>query len=279
ASLPVLVVVHQSTSSPGRVGDVLQALGFSLDVRCPALGHSLPATMHGHSAAVVFGGPMSANDDLDYIRQELDWIDLALASEKPYLGICLGAQLLARALGAAVLPHPQGQREIGYYPIMPTPAGQALLPGPLMVYQWHQEGFTLPQGSELLATGSTFPHQAFRYGRRAYGFQFHPEIIASMVNHWTTEGADQLTCPGAQPRVRHISQHRLYGPAVKHWLRQFLAGWIGSTVAAAGQRHPSAQLQDSALDLTAASLQGWPPISTTTCTAAAEKNQPGGHNR
>ncbi|PSN77160.1 glutamine amidotransferase, partial [filamentous cyanobacterium CCP4] len=164
------------------MGEVLKSLGFSLDVRCPALGQPLPATLEGHSAVVVFGGPMSANDDhLDFIRQELDWIAIALASDKPYLGICLGAQLLARTLGAAVVAHPAGQREIGYYPIVPTAAGRDLLPGPLMVYQWHQEGFTLPTGSQLLATGALFPHQAFRYGQRAYGLQFHPEITATMV--------------------------------------------------------------------------------------------------
>lgn len=232
-SLPILVVIHQPTSNPGRVGENLRTLGFDLDLRCPAQGQPLPATMQGHSAAVVFGGPMSANDDhLDFIRLELDWITMALASEKPYLGICLGAQLLARALGAAVVPHPTGQREIGYYPILPTSARQEMLLSPLMVYQWHQEGFMLPMGSHLLATGSTFPHQAFRYGQRAYGLQFHPEITAGMVNHWTTEGADQLSCPGAQSRGYHLSQHRLYGPMVERWLRQFLAGWVGATAKA-----------------------------------------------
>jgi GMP synthase (glutamine-hydrolysing) len=125
-----------------------------------------------------------------------------------------------------------GQREIGYYPVLPTAAGRDVFPGPLMVYQWHQEGFALPVGSHLLATGSTFPHQAFGYGKWAYGLQFHPEITATMVNHWTTGGADQLTCPGAQGRAYHLSQHRLYGAAVERWLRQFLAGWLGGTTQA-----------------------------------------------
>ncbi len=228
ANLPVLVVVHQPTSTPGRVGEVLKSLGFALDQRCPALGQPLPATLDGHSAVVVFGGPMSANDDhLAFIRQELDWISTVLAAEKPYLGICLGAQLLARSLGATVTSHGAGQREIGYYPVLPTQAGQGILPHPLMVYQWHQEGFELPVGSHLLATGSIFPHQAFRYGRQAYGLQFHPEITTTMVNHWTTEGADQLALPGAQGRPYHLSQHRLYSPGVESWLRQFLAQWIG----------------------------------------------------
>jgi GMP synthase (glutamine-hydrolysing) len=229
AHLPVLVIVHQKNSTPGLVGDLLRSLGFTLDLRCPALEHPLPDTLDRHSGAVVFGGPMSANDDhMAFIRQELDWIPRVLATGKPYLGICLGAQLLARTLGARVAPHPASQREIGYYPIVPTSLGQGLLPGPLMVYQWHQEGFDLPPGSQLLATGQTFPHQAFRHGQQTYGLQFHPEITTAMVNHWTTEGADQLTCPGAQGRAHHLSQHRLYGPGMAGWLRQFLTDWIGT---------------------------------------------------
>jgi GMP synthase (glutamine-hydrolysing) len=227
--LPLLVIVHQPTSSPGRVGDILRAWGYPLDVRCPAVDHPLPASLDRHSGVLVFGGPMSANDDhRAFIRQELDWIPLALEAAKPYLGICLGAQLLARTLGATVAPHPAGQREIGYYPVMPTALGREVLPRPLMVYQWHQEGFDLPQGSHLLATGQAFPHQVFRYGRWAYGLQFHPEITAAMVNHWTTEGADQLRCPGAQARPWHLSRHRLYSPAVEAWLRSFLAQWLGA---------------------------------------------------
>jgi GMP synthase (glutamine-hydrolysing) len=225
---PVLVVVHQATSSPGRVGETLRSLGLTLDIRCPALGQPLPEHMEHHSAAIVFGGPMSANDDhLGFIRQEIDWIGTVLAAGKPYLGICLGAQLLARTLGSPVAPHPAGLREMGYYPILPTPAGRSILPSPLMVYQWHQEGFALPSGSYLMATGPTFPHQIFSYGQRAYGLQFHPEITTAMVNHWTTEGADQLIYPGAQKRPYHLSQHQLYAPAVAVWLRQFLAQWMG----------------------------------------------------
>jgi GMP synthase (glutamine-hydrolysing) len=225
---PILVVVHQETSDPGLVGQVLQQMGFSLDIRCPALGDTLPASMDGHSAAIVFGGPMSANDDgqLAFIRAELDWIPTVLAVNKPYLGICLGAQLLARVLGAQVQPHPAGLREIGYFPIQPTPAGRLLLPSPLVVYQWHQEGFEIPAGGQLLAGGSTFAHQAFSYNQRAYGLQFHPEMTTLMVNHWTTHGAEQLKYPGAQSRWHHLSQHRLYQAQVERWLRRFLRQWI-----------------------------------------------------
>lgn len=228
---PVLMVVHQGTSDPGLVGQLLQKMGFGLDIRCPALGDSLPNTMEHHSAAIVFGGPMSANDDHHpFIQDELNWIPTVLAAEKPYLGICLGAQLLARVLGARVESHPQGLREIGYYPVQPTRAGRTVLPSPLMVYQWHQEGFAIPAGGQLLATGATFANQAFCYNHRAYGLQFHPEMTTQMVNHWTTQGAEQLVYPGAQSRWYHLSQHRLYQKTVEQWLRRFLKQWMLSAV-------------------------------------------------
>ena len=224
--LPILTVVHQATSNPGRVGAILAEMGYRLDIRCLAVGDALPPTLEHHSAAIVFGGPMSANDDhLPFIRQEMDWIPTVLAAQKPYLGICLGAQLLARTLGAKVAPHPDGLREIGYYPIAPTQMGRSFLPRPMLVYQWHQEGFEVPHGAHLLAQGSTFSHQAFAY-QRAFGLQFHPEITTTMVNHWTTEGAEQLAYPGAQGRAHHISHHRLYRRSVEGWLRRFLAQWL-----------------------------------------------------
>ncbi|MEY3297461.1 MAG: hypothetical protein RLZZ597_721 [Cyanobacteriota bacterium] len=224
--LPILTLVHQATSNPGLVGMILVEMGYRLDIRCLAVGDMLPSTLDHHSAAIVFGGPMSANDDhLPFIRQELDWIPTVLAAQKPYLGICLGAQLLARTLGAKVAPHPEGLREIGYYPIVPTSEGRFFLPQPMLVYQWHQEGFEVPHGAHLLAQGKTFHHQAFGY-QRAFGLQFHPEITTAMVNHWTTEGSDHLTYPGAQSRAHHISHHRLYRRSVEGWLRRFLAQWL-----------------------------------------------------
>lgn len=226
----ILVVVHQATSNPGLVGDKLRSRGYHLDIRCPALGDDLPKTMTHHVGAIVFGGPMSANDDdtLPFIRTELNWISLVLASGRPYLGICLGAQLLARALGAQVLPHPEGQREIGYCDLQPTPTGMPYFSRPMPVYHWHSEGFTLPAGAVHLAMGRTFPHQAFRYGEAAFGLQFHPEMTQQLIEDWTTRGAEQLELPGAQPRDRHFAAHQSYGPQVERWLDGFLTHWLAS---------------------------------------------------
>src|SRR5438045_7413017 len=88
---PVLMVLHQETSTPGRVGNALRALGYSLDIRRPRFGDSLPETLDRHAGAVIFGGPMSANDSDDYVRREIDWIEVPLREQRPFLGICLGA--------------------------------------------------------------------------------------------------------------------------------------------------------------------------------------------
>src|SRR5438552_3887800 len=142
ALLPVLIVLHQESSSPGRVGNVLRTLGYKLDIRRPRFGDPLPDALEQHAGAVIFGGPMSANDPDDYVRREIDWIEVPLRERKPFLGICLGAQMLAKQLGAGVAPHPQGRAEIGYYSVRPTAAGLALCPDwPCQVYHWHREGF------------------------------------------------------------------------------------------------------------------------------------------
>jgi GMP synthase (glutamine-hydrolysing) len=225
----VLMVVHQETSNPGLIGKVIQAKGYELDIRCPSVGHSLPDTLAQHEAVVIFGGPMSANDHetLPFIKQELEWIPKVLATGKPYLGICLGAQLLARSLGASVQPHAHKLREIGYFPITPTPAGRCFFPVPMHVYQWHGEGFTLPKGATLLAKGELFPNQAFRHGA-AYGVQFHPEMTKDMMEEWMSRAADQLSLPGAQSYKEQHQNHEQYGKTVAIWLEEFVQHWLGA---------------------------------------------------
>src|SRR3984893_2611932 len=110
--LPVLIVLHQETSWAGRVGTALRALGNGLDIRLPRFGDPLPETLDRHAGAVIFGVPMSANDPDDYVRREIDWIEIPLSEQRPFLGICLGAQMLAMQLGARVAPHAQALTQI-----------------------------------------------------------------------------------------------------------------------------------------------------------------------
>ena len=229
----VLIVLHQEQSTPGRVGRLLQHMGMQLDIRRPRYGDPLPKTMSGHAAAVIFGGPMSANDTDDFIKQEIDWIGVPLRDEKPVLGLCLGAQMLARHLGERVYTHPQGRVEVGYYRIHSTPAGRALCssPFPDHVYQWHKEGFDLPKGAELLASGGDFEIQACRYGS-AYGLQFHPEVTYAMMCRWTTRAHERMGAPGAQPRDAHLQGWYVHDGVVSRWIETFLREKIVGAVGA-----------------------------------------------
>ncbi|MEM9511452.1 MAG: gamma-glutamyl-gamma-aminobutyrate hydrolase family protein [Cyanobacteria bacterium P01_E01_bin.48] len=229
----VLVIVHQETSDPGRIGELLRSRGYQLDMHYPCLGQALPETLEQHEATVVFGGPMSANDDgeLPFIRAELDWIPLALESGKPFLGICLGAQLLARVLGASVHPHSEDVTEVGYVPISPTAAGASLFGDLTHVYQWHQEGFDLPTDATLLATSADYPHQAFHYDRAIYGLQFHPEVTCSMVDLWTTRAAEKLAWKGAQSKAEHLQKCPLFDPAIAQWTSSFIDIWLSASPA------------------------------------------------
>lgn len=208
------------------MGQKLNEMGYELDIRAPIFGETLPDELENYAAALVFGGPMSVNDDEPYLHKEAAWVQRVLEAKLPYLGICLGAQLLAKVLGARVKRHPQALEEIGYYPVYATAAGEDLFPNRLKIYQWHKEGFDLPEGAVLLARGDDFANQAFRWGDRAYGLQFHPEMTASMVDFWTSQGADLLGAPNAQSREAQIEGHHQHSETVARWLETFLKNWL-----------------------------------------------------
>ncbi len=224
----VLIVLHNAHSTAGRLGRLLRAQGFELDCRRPCFDDPLPKALSGYAAAIVFGGPMSVNDEASWVRREIDWIGVPLKEDKPFLGICLGAQMLARHLGQSVRPHPQGRVEVGYYPIHPTEHGHRICDCrfPNHVYQWHREGFDLPCGAILLARSQDFEAQAFRYREKAYGFQFHPEVTFSTLCRWTLLTRESMAEPGARPRHRHIEGWFRHDSAVARWSGAFLRRWL-----------------------------------------------------
>lgn len=232
----VLIILHQGQSTPGRIGATLQATGLELDVRRPSLGDPLPETMADHAGAIVFGGPMSANDDDAWIKREIDWLAVPLKEEKPLLGVCLGAQMLARQLGAKVFTYADKRSEIGYYPIAPTPEADRLCgaPFPRHVYHWHCDGFEAPRGAQMLAgNDGPFPNQAFVFGRHALALQFHPEVTYAMICRWSTRGAEKLVRPGAQaPREQRDGWFR-YDRAVASWLATMLPAWLAGALTVA----------------------------------------------
>lgn len=239
--LPVLLILHQEHSTPGRIGHALAGLGHPLDIRRPRFGDPLPDSLQEHAGAIVFGGPQSANDEEDFVRREIDWFGVPIAEQKPVLGICLGAQMMARTLGARVFCHVDQRAEVGYYPIRPTPEGRALpLDWPERVYQWHREGFDLPPGAVMLAEGDEhFPVQAFRYGAAAFGIQFHPEVTHAMMCRWTVRGAARFELPGAQGRAAHFAGRPVYDYAIRNWLKGFLGHWLALGARAAAEADTS----------------------------------------
>ncbi len=229
---PILVVLHQEQSTPDRVGRLLRAMGYPLDVRRPRFGDPLPDTMAHHAGAVIFGGPMSANDPDPWIKAEIDWTAVPLREGAPLLGLCLGAQMIARQLGQGVGPHADGRVEIGYYPISPTAAGDALVgePFPRWVYHWHREGFCLPPGAEALADGTDFECQAFRYGRGVVGLQFHPEVTYAMMSRWIVLGYEKACAKNARPVHQHRPDWFLHDAPVARWAGAFLESWAAGAL-------------------------------------------------
>ncbi|WP_088579620.1 glutamine amidotransferase [Burkholderia ubonensis] len=228
----ILIILHQEQSTPGRVGVLLRQLGLELDIRRPRFGDPLPEHMRDHDGAIVFGGPMSANDGDTYIREEIDWLAKPLAEGKPFLGLCLGAQMLTKHLGARVYQRDDRRIEAGYYPIAPLSTAHKItanagVPFPDHVYQWHSEGFDLPADATLLAEGSTFPIQAYRYGLNAYALQFHPEVTYETIERWVMRGTERLKAPGAKPGCEHITGWHKYDSAVASWFSAFLPEWLG----------------------------------------------------
>ena len=238
----VLAILHQAHSTPGRIGCFLNAIGVQIDICRPSLGESLPQTLDNHDGVIVFGGPMSANDAQPWIDSEIAWLETPLRAQKPLLCICLGAQMLARTLGARVYNHADRRGEVGYFPIVPEAGADDLCaaPFPRHVYQWHFDGFDLPDGAQLLASGGgDFPAQAYRYGERTVALQFHPEVTFAMMCRWTINGHERLALPGAQPRQHQLDGWRRHDAPVAKWSRTFLRQWL------AGELSPLARSDEA----------------------------------
>ena len=236
----ILFIMHQATSDPGRIGEAAQEFGYEPVICCHSCGDPLPDSLEDYAAAAMFGGPVSANDDhLPFIRTELDWLDIPLREKKPFLGICLGAQMLARVLGGSVMYHEDGFHEIGFYKVTAKHAGRDLFDDEQYFYQWHSEGFSLPssnRGIEHLAASEKFDNQAFRTGN-AYGVQFHPDVTDRMMKKWSTMVAHRMVLPGAQARDRQLAGQAAHGNYVDTWIRRFFRHWLPPT---GGQVHPLA---------------------------------------
>jgi len=204
----VVALTHIECEGPGWWGEFLEERGIGVDRVRLEKGESLP-DFGTYEAVFVLGGPMNVDEDDRYawLRPEKAAIRRIVESGQPIIGLCLGSQLLARALGAEVAKNPV--KEIGWSLVTLTHEGQddplfagvgSLLP----VFHWHGDTFALPEGATLLATSTLCAHQAFRVGKCAYGLQFHVEVTPAMLPEWVRAYRREVEAelpPGAGQRM------------------------------------------------------------------------------
>jgi len=227
----VLAIQHVSFEDLGSFNEVLQAQHGEI--------HSLEAPLIDFSTLdplapdllVVLGGPIGAYEENAYpfLLPELALLRQRLAAKRPTLGICLGAQLMARALGARV--YPAGVKEIGWTALTLTEAGErsclaALNGGPVL--HWHGDTFDLPEGATLLASTAVCAHQAFSVGDYALGLQFHPETTASSLERWFVGHAHEIAHTPAinVPQLR--TETARYAADLSTRGSQMLTRWLAS---------------------------------------------------
>ncbi len=186
---------------------------------------------------VLLGGPMNVyeEDRYPFLREEDLFIKEAIQRGKAILGICLGAQLIAKALGAKVYKAPV--KEIGWYDVSLTEKGSkdplfSTLPQIFSVFQWHEDTFELPRASRLIATSPSVPHQAFRYGEKVYGLQFHLEVTEEMIQEWMRTYEEELK--GSQPslfsKLKILTDTDMQIETYTRRGMKFLKGFFGQTI-------------------------------------------------
>ena len=225
----VLFILHQKTSIPGDIGKKFFKRGYLIDIKKPPLGDELPTDLKKYNAIVIFGGPMSANDNNKFIKKEIEWMKLVIDSNVPFLGICLGAQILAKYLGSKVYKHIDDYAEIGFYKIKPIGTGKNMFKLQDVFYQFHTEGFDIPKNCDTLATGDLFTNQAFKY-KNCYGLQFHPEVNFFLHIRWVflvfLKKPKILFHKGAQNLFYQFFLRFKYNRSISNWLDIFLDKYL-----------------------------------------------------
>lgn len=214
--MKTLILCHKSRRDAGAFEAMLKARDANVEVRLAYDEGISDINPAAHDLTIFMGGPMGVYqaDLFPYLKDEIKYLEKRLELEKPYLGICLGGQLMAKAMGSDVYPGKQG-KELGWHSINVNEAGQKtsvrhLDASMTPMMQWHGDTFDLPKEATLLASSDLYKNQAIAYGDKALGFQCHPEVTATNIELWLALGQSELQQVGLNvPLLRQQTEENL----------------------------------------------------------------------
>jgi len=203
----ILFIKHVPIEGPGMLGCFFEEKDYEIEILELSKGDNLPEEMGDIEAVVTLGGPMNVYEEKKYsfLKAEDIFIKRILCKNIPFLGVCLGAQLLAKAAGASVKK--ASRKEIGFYEVDKTREGRNSvlfegLPDKFQVFQWHEDKFNIPADGVPLAVSDIMEYQAVRVGNNAYGLQFHLEVDKKAIEEWLQQYLDE--CPGNYQKSEKI---------------------------------------------------------------------------
>lgn len=225
----VLLVRHGNEPADDRVTSWLSEAGFDIDVRKPFAGDRIAEPADDLAGTVLYGGMYNAYDTgkHPFLNEEYRWIEACLQADLPMLGICQSAQMIAHHLGAWAGPRDHGIFEFGYYRVDPTSDAAGFMDTPLWVTQAHFHTFDLPDGAVRLAGNENYENQAFRYGDKVYGLQFHSEVTIEGFRRWQNQKWDVYDRPGVQSRAEQERLMYQHDAAQADWFYGFLDKLFG----------------------------------------------------
>lgn len=225
----ILVIQNSDLDPIGILGEQLTTLGARLYTWLPQ--HQAAPPSGDYAGLIILGGPMNAHEDdkFPHLRETVRLIHQFHSEDKPIMGICLGAQLIARTFGSQVSPH--RQPELGFAPLTILDAATEPwlrdCPDDLHIMQWHFDTFDLPPDATLLITNDACSHQAYRIGDTIYGFQFHFEVTPDVVLSWLAAKSEWIAAnyPQLDEQIKHqLARHY---PASAAFAARVAQGWLG----------------------------------------------------
>lgn len=231
----ILVIQHVESEGLGIISVMLREAGLEADIIRVFKADPLPRSIGGYRGLICLGGPMGVYEEEAYpfIGDEIALIESALKAHTPMLGICLGAQLLARAAGAKV--YKGGAKEIGWFKVRLTQEGKgarllAGFPEEYTVFQWHGDTFDIPADSVNLASSELFQNQFIKVGPSAYGIQFHLEVTETMVAEWLKINAAEVAAVKSADPAVILKQTPLNIPSIHALGRVMIARFLRMTL-------------------------------------------------